>query len=110
MTPQRLGLCVVDCGSGSSRFSQYSVDTFLREDKYVPSGVIPTLVPTLTAGTEAMQQWVDRLYEITGESTFPVIVGATGGLRNAIDSGVVTQDQVVELYAHMLLCDYVRYL
>ena len=94
-------LAIVDCGSGSSRFSLYSIhedDALLHEDRYVPSGVIPTLVPTLIAGTEAMQQWCTQLKGIVEEhgnnSDVPVIVGATGGVRNALDEGDVCEEDL----------------
>jgi hypothetical protein len=96
-------VCVVDCGSGSTRFSQYSVHTagdgYVHEDRYQPSGVLPTLVSALSGGLAAIQRWVALLKSIVdddGENGMPVIVGATAGVRTALDEGIISDAQIKE--------------
>jgi len=90
-------LAVVDCGSGSSRLSIYSLhgsDGLVHEDRYVPSNILPTLVPAIIKEQHGM--WCDKLVEIlASEQSMPhVVVGTTGGLRKAIAQGSVTEAQV----------------
>lgn len=93
-------LAVVDCGSGSSRMSIYSLhssDGFVHEDRYIPSNLLPTLAPTLAAG--GAEAWVEALAALvaTEREDMRVIVGSTGGLRKAMDDGAVTEAQVAAL-------------
>lgn len=88
-------LAVVDCGSGSSRMSVYSLhpDGFVHEDKYVPSS-LPTLAPAI--GANQHQQWIDKLADLLSfeNPALRVVVGSTGGLRKALSGGQVTEAQV----------------
>ena len=93
-------LAVVDCGSGSSRMSIYSLhssDGFVHEDRYIPSNLLPTLAPTLAAG--GAEAWVEALAVLvaTERDDMRVVVGSTGGLRKAMDDGAVTEAQVAAL-------------
>lgn len=92
---------VIDCGSGSSRLSKYSYhkDGYIHEDLYIPSGIIPTLA--LSISNENQHNFVHKLQTALQEleasvdmSGIVLIVGATGGLRKALDEGTVTNEQV----------------
>ena len=92
---------VIDCGSGSSRLSKYSYheDGYIHEDLYIPSGIIPTLA--LSISSENQHNFVHKLQTALQEldpgvdmSGIVLIVGATGGLRKALDEGTVTTEQV----------------
>lgn len=90
-------LAIVDCGSGSSRMSVYSLhkdDGFVHEDRYVPSNILPTLAPAMAANQQ--QQWVDTLTELLSHEDpgLRVVVGTTGGLRKELNEGRVTTAQV----------------
>ena len=80
-------LCVVDCGSGSSRMSKYEVDDdgVVRESRYVPSGTLPTLAPALASGNG--KRWVAALADLLQREQCPVVIGTTGGVRAALDRG-----------------------
>eukprot|EP00937_MAST-01D_sp_MAST-1D-sp2_P001283 g1283.t1 len=93
-------LAIVDCGSGSSRVSIYSLhadDGFVHEDRYIPSNLLPTLAPALAAG--GADAWVESLAALLAaeKAVMPVVVGSTGGLRKAMDDGTVTEDHVMAL-------------
>ena len=100
---------VIDCGSGSSRLSKYSYhdDGFIHEDLYIPSGIIPTLADCLSLNNQ--RQFVnhlkDALMELDDGACFGenghlhrinLIVGATGGLRKALEEGAVKQEQLAD--------------
>lgn len=93
----RKRICIVDCGSGSSRASVYSVheDGFVHEDRYISSGIIPTLAQSLSKGEHL--EWVSKLKEVLVEDSATitgVIIGATGGLRKALREGIVSAPQL----------------
>lgn len=99
---------VIDCGSGSSRLSKYSYheDRYIHEDLYIPSGIIPTIA--LSLAEDKHMYFIKRLknalmeldssdYKIKGcryFDTMKLIVGATGGLRKALNEGFVDETQV----------------
>lgn len=61
----------------------------------VPSGVLSTLVQAIASGQRGIDAWVgklrDELQQELAQATPPsVVVGATGGLRKALDAGEVT--------------------
>ena len=60
----------------------------------VPSNILETLAPALAAGGHL--KWVSVLQRIMQEEDpdIPIIVGATGGLRKALDEGVVSSEQM----------------
>ena len=93
-------LAVVDCGSGSSRVSIYSLhleDGYVHEDRYIPSNLLPTLAPALAA--DGAESWVADLARLMAveRGDMRIVVGATGGLRKAIDDGAVTEAHVAAL-------------
>jgi hypothetical protein len=77
--------------------SIYSVheDGFIHEDRYLPSNVLPTIVSALQSEV-TRQEFVSTLAEVmdSESSTMPLTVGATGGLRKAVDDGDVTREQI----------------
>ena len=92
---------VIDCGSGSSRLSKYSYhdDGYVHEDLYIPSGIIPTLATSISK--QKQHNFVHKLRAALQDldpgaslSGIKLIVGATGGLRKALDEGTVTAKQV----------------
>jgi hypothetical protein len=74
-------------------------DGFCHEDRYQPSGVLPTLVKSLAAGTQA--EWVETLAALVQGEADKVIVGTTGGLRQALEVGTVTERSVEILREEM---------
>ena len=96
---------VIDCGSGSSRLSKYSYhnDGYIHEDLYIPSGIIPTLAIALSKDKqelfiEDLKNALEKLDSNTNRpdyfSSMNLTIGATGGLRKALDEGIVTYSQV----------------
>jgi hypothetical protein len=97
--PKPTAMAVVDCGSGSTRLSIYSVhdDSFVHEDRYLPSNVLPTIVSALRAPS-SQQEFIQTLKEVMKEEMhdLPITIGATGGLRKALDDGEVSRQQITD--------------
>eukprot|EP01052_Picozoa_sp_SAG31_P014753 SAG31_NODE_927_length_10930_cov_15.134983_7_plen_416_part_00 len=60
----------------------------------VPSNILDTLAPALASGNHL--KWVAVLERIMEEENpdIPIIIGATGGLRKALDEGAVRPEQI----------------
>ena len=99
---------IIDCGSGSSRLSKYSYheDRYIHEDLYIPSGIIPTIAASIAEDKHmdfvktiknALMDLDSNDYKIKGRryfDTMNLIVGATGGLRKALNDGFVKETQI----------------
>ena len=90
---------VIDCGSGSSRLSKYSYhnDGYIHEDLYIPSGIIPTLAIALSKDKQelfiedlknALEKLDSNISRPDYFSSMNLTIGATGGLRKALDEGI----------------------
>lgn len=77
-----------------SIYSKHADDGFVHEDRYVPSGFLPTLAASI--GADQHQDWVKKLAELVKDEDphMKIVIGTTGGLRKAIGEGKVQLTQV----------------
>lgn len=98
---QRCKACIVDCGSCASRGETFSV----RDDGLIYSESkfrLPALDEMLRSASASeaseeatiVQEWIDALVAEVDDATSDVVIGATGGLREALDEGAVSDRTV----------------
>lgn len=90
---------VLDCGSGSTRGSIYSItdDGSLSED-HLPHKLDPIHL-VIPGGADKIKAFLDQLskeLDDQGKRPVSVLLGACGGVRDAIEAGKITSDMLTE--------------
>jgi hypothetical protein len=95
---------MVDCGSGYTRVERFDLaeDGLIcckrnnrSADGKVDGGHMPPLHRVLVQSVEQQTEWLELLDSVT-DTEASILIGATGGVRDALATGAIQQQQVTD--------------